>query len=315
MSKSSRRSGRRVPPSGPPAGRPTPSSAGAPSPAGATGAADRSGPRPSTSPTGTPRVGRRERPRYARQSFFERFRSLIVGGVVVALVGLVGAFLFLGASQPAYACTTEWAPDPTPTPGAGSSPRLGYVQPDQGRLHGAESGQTFALCPPASGTHYNIQGRGPIRAGVYGPDDTSVAIPQGWLHNLEHGSLVVLYRCDDSTDACEETGQAAMRALYGSFPDSPICAIPPGTESPVFARFDEMAYPYAALVWGRVLPMESWDPDLILEFWQREGERTNPERAPGCPFPSDATPSPSPTASPTAEPSASPSGEPSPSAS
>jgi len=314
LSKSSRRSGRRVPPAGQAAGRPTPSGTGS-APSGSAG--DRPGPRPSTSPSGTPRVGRRERPRsYGRRSFFERYRTLIVGAVVVVLVGLVGAFVFLGASQPAYACTTEWVPDPTPTPGAGSSPRLGYVQPDQGRLHGAEPGQTYTLCPPASGTHYNIQGRGPIRAGVYGPDDTSVAIPQGWLHNLEHGALVVLYRCDDSTDACEESGQAAMRALYGSFPDSPICGIPPGTENPVFARFDDMAWPYAALVWGRVLPMESWDPDLILEFWQREGERTNPERAPGCPFPGDSpATSASPSASPSDASSPSPTASPSPSGS
>ena len=290
MSKSSRRSGRRSPAPGT-------------TPAGADATAR---PRPvtSTSPSGTARAGRRPRQRsYAQPSLLERFRTPIIGVVVVALIGLVGAFVFLGASQPAYACTTEWTPDPTPTPAPGSSPRLGYVQPDQGRQHGAESGQTYTLCPPASGTHINAVGRGPIRAGVYGPDDSGVAIPQGWIHNLEHGSLVVLYSCAQAPEACEEPAQAQMRQLYSSFPDSPVCGIPPGTENPVFARFDDMAWPYAALVWGRVLPLDSWNPDLILEFWQTEGERTNPERAPGCPFP---TASPTPGASPSGDASASP---------
>jgi len=291
LSKSSRRSGRRVPGPG--------------TTTSGTEAAGRSRPAASTSPVGTPRVGRRERSRsYGRQSVFERFRGAIIGVVVVALIGLVGAFVFIGASQPAYACTTEWVPDPTPTPGAGASPRLGYVQPDQGRQHGAQTGETYLLCPPASGTHINVAGRGPIRGGVYGPDDTAVAVPQGWIHNLEHGAIVILYRCDGSTDACEEAGQAQLRQLNSAFPDSPICGIPPGTESPVFARFDDMAWPYAALVWGRVLPLETWDPDLILEFWRTEGERTNPERAPGCPFPT-ATPPASPDPSESPAPSAS----------
>lgn len=228
----------------------------------------------------------------------ERYRTLLVGVVAVAVIGLVGAFVFLSATAPAYACTTQWVPDPTPSPAPGTSARLGYVQPDQGRAHGADQGQAYTLCPPASGTHRNIQGLGPIRAGVYGPDDG--ALPQGWIHNLEHGALVVLYRCDESTDACESSGQAAFRELNSTFPVSPICGIQPGNTGPVIARFDEMAWPYAALVWGRVLPLETWDKDLVLEFWRTEGERTNPERQPGCPFPTDSPApagSPSPSAS------------------
>jgi len=253
----------------------------------------------SSAPSGATRAGRRERVRaYDRPSFFERYRTAFVAVVTIAVIGLVGAFVFLSATAPAYACTTEWVPDPTPAPAPGTSARLGYVQPDQGRAHGAQQGQAYTLCPPASGTHINIQGLGPIRAGVYGPDDG--AAPQGWIHNLEHGALVVLYRCDGTTDACDDSGQAAFRELNSTFPISPVCGIAPGNTGPVIARFDQMAWPYAALVWGRVLPLEMWDKDLILEFWQTEGERTNPERQPGCPFPTDApaaTPSPSPSAS------------------
>jgi hypothetical protein len=199
-------------------------------------------------------------------------------------------------------------PEPTASPAPDATARLGYVQPDQGRAHGATQGETYTLCPPASGKHINVQGLGPIRPGVYGPDDG--AVPQGWIHNLEHGALVVLYRCDGSTDACDASGQAAFREFNSTFPVSPVCGIQPGNVGPVIARFDTMAWPYAALVWGRVLPLDSWDPDLVRRFWETEGERTNPERQPGCPFPTEPpaqSPTPAPSGSPAANPSPSPS--------
>ena len=46
----------------------------------------------------------------------------------------------------------------------------------------------------------------------------------------------------------------------------------------MFARFDDMATPYAALVWGRVMPLEKLDTEAILQFDQTYGERTNPEQ-------------------------------------
>jgi hypothetical protein len=281
LSKSSRRSGR-------PGNRPVV----APGQVAATPTAPAQ-PR-SSGPSGAARAGRRDRVRvYDRPSLFERYRTALVGVVTVAVIGLVGAFVFLSATAPAYACTTEWVPDPTPSPAPGASARLGYVQPDQGRAHGADQGQAYTHCPPASGTHRNIQGLGPIRPGVYGPEDG--ALPQGWIHNLEHGALVVLYNNELAPESAGADMQAAFRELNATFPVSPICGIAPGNTGPVIARFDDMAYPYAALVWGRVLPMEEWNKDLVLEFWQTEGERTNPERQPGCPFP---TSSPSPSASP-----------------
>jgi hypothetical protein len=105
---------------------------------------------------------------------------------------------------------------------------------------------------------------------VYGPDDA--VIPQQWLHNLEHGALVVLYR-DASVD------QAALQALFDAVPPSPVCGFEPGGTSPgpLVARFEEMAWPYAAFVWGRVLPLETLDQQAIIDFYATWGEKTNPE--------------------------------------
>ena len=67
----------------------------------------------------------------------------------------------------------------------------------------------------------------------------------------------------------------------------------------MIARFDDMATPYAALVWGRVLPLTEIDTAQILDFYAIWGEQTNPEKL--CEVPS---PAPSVGATPEASPSA-----------
>jgi hypothetical protein len=106
--------------------------------------------------------------------------------------------------------------------------------------------------------------------------------------------------------------------------------VPPHKLSPIIAPFNDMATPFAALVWDRVLPMDSWDPTLALKFYQTESERLDADGAfvappePQCPAPSKS-PAPSVSASPggsapasgslapSSAPSASPSPSPSPS--
>jgi hypothetical protein len=285
-------------------------------PAGTTPA---SAPRASTSPTGTPRVGRRERARAVRKvSFFERYRTLIVGVAVVALVGLVGFGLFSAATTPTFACSNIWEPTPTASPGPNASAQPGYSQPDMGNEHVAAGTKvTYTYCPPASGRHYNQSGAGPITARVYGPQDTIA--PTGWVHNLEHGGIVILYRTDG--EGATEAGQAALRELFDGYPPSPVCGFEPGTNGPVIAPFDDMTWPYAALVWGRVLPLDTLDGDAIVAFDQAFGERTNPEKfcepspAPSASASASASAAPSTSAAPSVSPSDAPSTAPSVSAS
>ncbi len=219
---------------------------------------------------------------------------MIIGLVAVVGIALIGGVIFLQTSAPAYACSTEWVPTPTATPAAGASPQPGYVEDDMGRKHvGTNDRVKYTYCPPASGSHYSASGQGPILSRLYGPDDT--ALPQGWIHNLEHGALVLLYRGDGA--GATPDGQAALRSLFETFPNSPVCNIEPGTSvGPIFARFDDMATPYAVLVWGRVLPLQTLDTAAILDFYRVWGEQTNPE--PQC-----AAPSPGAGASASPEPS------------
>lgn len=251
----------------------------------------------SSGPTGTARVGRRDRSRpAAKPSFLERYRSAIVAVAVIAVVGLAGIGIFAASTQPAYACSTEWVPNPTSEPGAGASAQPGYAQPDMGQGHVSNgTAITYTYCPPASGKHYNGTQTGPVSARVYGPEDA--VTPQGWIHNLEHGALVVLYRGD--SEGATEAGQAALRDFFDGYPPSPVCGFQPGTSvGPVFARFDEMTTPFTAMVWGRVLPLDSFDTEAILELDRAYGERTNPESF--CERPSASPEGSEPAASPAA---------------
>src|SRR4029078_8953344 len=101
----------------------------------------------------------------------------------------IGLFGLTAPTSPAYACATIDTPLPT------VSGELGQVEPDQGNQHVSVGDKvTYPICPPASGKHINNTPRGPITAQFSGPDDQ--AVPNGWIHNLEHGGLVLLYSCD-----------------------------------------------------------------------------------------------------------------------
>ncbi|MES2209239.1 MAG: DUF3105 domain-containing protein [Chloroflexota bacterium] len=254
------------------------------------------------------RPGRTARALPQRSFLARNRRRLLWAFAGIALVGMAG-LAFLNATSPTYACTTQWSPAPTSTPGPDATQRLGYVQTDLGRDHPAlGSFVRYALCPPASGNHYNASGEGPIRPGVYGPEDQ--ATPQGWIHNLEHGGLVLLYRCAEGDTACTDSGQAALKQYNASFPDSPLCQTPRGAVGPVVARFDQMNWPYAALLWGLVLPLDSLDIDQVNAFFAQQGDRTSPEKC----QPPAPTPAPTDTTAPSASPTSAPTDSPTPSA-
>ncbi|MBI5494105.1 MAG: DUF3105 domain-containing protein [Deltaproteobacteria bacterium] len=68
----------------------------------------------------------------------------------------------------------------------------------------------YAHNPPASGPHYPSWGR-------YGVHATVLERPY-WVHNVEHGAVVLLYRPDAPADAVDE-----LRAAYDDIPLDPTC--------------------------------------------------------------------------------------------
>jgi hypothetical protein len=248
--------------------------------------------------TSRPAASGRPRRSLYQPSFYQRHRTALLSLGVVAILAVIGGFFFFSATAAAYTCTTISQPEPSGTPLPNGSPApLGQSQPDMGNLHiSIGSSQRYSYCPPASGPHYNNPGvDGPIPAKYYGPD--AGVRPQNWIHNLEHGAVVVLYNCN--MGACTDSSLAALQQIPVNFPDSPVCGIKAGVLAPVVARFDTMPEPYVALVWNRLMYMTTLDRDQIIKFYETEGETTNPE--PQCARPS-------PSAAPSAGPSSAPSG-------
>jgi hypothetical protein len=260
---------------------------------------------PSHSADGSPRAGRRARTPEVERSFFEKHRSQIFGFGIIAVIVLISAFVFIGATQPAYACSTEIDPAsaaPTPAPGASATPALGQFVDDMGRTHVAVGTSVrYTFCPPASGSHYNAAGIAPVQPKYY-PQDDAIP-PEQWVHNLEHGALVVLYNCTDG--GCDTADQSTLQQLVTNFPASPVCKIPAGVISPVVTRFDTMKAPFAAVVWDHVLFQQKLDVNQILAFFNQYGDRSNPEdlycnpNASPSPSASGSGAAPSPTSPPT----------------
>ncbi len=252
--------------------------------------------RQSTSPTGTPRAGRRQTSRYRQPepTLMQKLRTPALVLIVIAAIGLIAVFAVTTATSPAYACTTI---DTVQAPVAGE---LGQVQTDQGNQHVATGDKvTYPVCPPASGKHINNPPRGPIPARFYGPNDD--AVPNGWVHNLEHGGLVVLYSCDKG--ACDAATQDQLRSLVTGLPASAVCKTPAGVVSPVVAHFEQMPTRFAALVWDRVLYMDTLDVQKVYDFYTQYAEKVVDGRFVAPPEPQCAVPSPS--AAPSGAPAAS----------
>lgn len=136
--------------------------------------------------------------------------------------------------------------------------------PDQGRVHetNPNASLTYGYCPPASGPHYNKPPQGPLPRAFYGPDQEKR--PGGWVHNLEHGFMVVAYSCKDGCPPAQELD--AVRQWWESQPSTPgaqACQIP---NKILVVRFDQMATKYALLGWDRVQLLPAWDAQSATDF-------------------------------------------------
>ena len=249
--------------------------------------------------TARPRAGRRDRVRLQRQPTLPRALPdlLIVTVVGVAVVAIAVGLVFIGATAAGLRLLEHLQP----VADAAGRARLEHPPRLRRGGHGPQPLVSVAAEVPVlpAGLRQPLQRGGtlgPIPPRVYKPDDK--VGPPNWIHNLEHGAIVILYR-HDSPGATTD-GQQAFQTFFDAFPASPICKIPPTALSPVIARFDHMPHPYAALVWDRVLYLDTWDPDLVLRFYtpSRSGStRTAPSsrRPRTCPaaLPESASPSPS----------------------
>ena len=237
----------------------------------------------------------------------ERFRAPLLAGFIIVGLAVIGYFFFASAASRAYSCASQLTPppgsasspapdSPTPTgqtqspaasptaaptsprataspgasPTASPSPgdRLGFVTRDLGRLHVRTGPNRYEYCPPASGPHYNESGRGPLRRNFYGPG--SEQDPGGWIHNLEHGYVVVLYSCGQNGNDCPSTSELdALRRFYETAPQTEgatRCRVP---NKVLVARFDLMSTRFALLAWDRALLANTFNMEQARQFAQQ----------------------------------------------
>jgi hypothetical protein len=152
---------------------------------------------------------------------------------------------------------------------------------DEGRSHAATTNQLcYESNPPASGPHYSQTNVSPVAPGFY---DEALATER-WVHNLEHGTIVLLYDCGGE---CSDTLKDDLRALFDAVPESarfgekkmvitryaPPHA--PCNKTPTFPA----SGPFMAIGWGVQRSFDSLDTDGILAFYARHVDQ-GPEDEP-----------------------------------
>jgi hypothetical protein len=131
--------------------------------------------------------------------------------------------------------------------------------PSEPGLHFAQGAELrWNSNPPATGPHYN----------VWAPWSQSFdrPVPRGnYVHNLEHGGVVLLYRCD-SKSACPDLA-AGLQQVAQMLVRDPLCLLP------IQARYLISPDPLlpsdiqiAAAVWGQTYRASCLDPSSLLAF-------------------------------------------------
>lgn len=184
---------------------------------------------------------KRTRPRYAHVMKRRLQTQGQWGGIVLAViaVAVAGVVWVIAVSSRA------------PVQALGASPTIGERVPDEGYDHvPAGAPITYRAHPPASGPHYPT----PAPTGVY-PDGLA---PGYWVHSLEHGYVVLVYKPPVSADV-----MAAFQQMVRNFPSSRF-----GNIKLVIAPYSDMPHPFAVLSWDWRLFLDTFDRNKILEFYR-----------------------------------------------
>jgi hypothetical protein len=159
------------------------------------------------------------------------------------------------ASRPAWAvlalaallpgCGGSSPADPGPTP---STP--GVAVPNEGWAHVPEGSPTsYANNPPASGPHYPVW----LRYAEY----TQVIARGYWVHNLEHGAVVFLYRPDAPGNVIPE-----ITAAFRTLPSDPLC----GHQRALLVPDPDLPWPAAVVAANFVLRADNTSAMVIHDF-------------------------------------------------
>ena len=115
----------------------------------------------------------------------------------------------------------------------------------------------YHTLPPSSGDHY------PFWAAYMTYDQP---VPEGyWVHNLEHGSIVLTYNCGEA--GCADDIAAAQQ-MIDQFPDDPTCdQQQTGVAHRLLMTLDpRLDVRFAASAWGWTLRANCFDKTAFMAF-------------------------------------------------
>lgn len=141
--------------------------------------------------------------------------------------------------------------------------------PNEGNDHVPVGQQvSYQANPPASGPHWSALGIAPVAAGVYEP----ALEEEQWVHNLEHGYVVLLFDCHGT---CPPGLANDLQALFDATPPSEVF----GNTKLVITAYDGLPFSFTVVVWDWQLHLEALDQEAVLTFYSEHVDR-GPEAIP-----------------------------------
>jgi hypothetical protein len=172
-----------------------------------------------------------------------RNRNIVIAVFAVLIIGGSG-LLYLLVNPPSILAG----------PTAPTVHTAAYAVPDYGHQHVTQGAPlTNKHQPPSSGDHYPT----PLPAGTY----PTAQPPGNWVHSLEHGYIVVVYRCSGAE--CADLNSQA-KTIMATLPKDPKYNEVKFIATP----FQTMAPKVAVLAWAKEQDMDSLDQGLIAAFYK-----------------------------------------------
>ncbi len=139
----------------------------------------------------------------------------------------------------------------------------GRKMPDRGRQH-IETGTAipYQEYPPTSGSHWPVV----AKWGVY-PEPVPEEV---FVHNLEHGGVVLLYKC---ATPCREVVRQ-LQEIFDALPKSKF-----GHVKVLISPSTRIKSGFALLAWTRLDEFDTLDRERVLRFvraWQDKGPEDVP---------------------------------------
>ena len=116
---------------------------------------------------------------------------------------------------------------------------------------------TYNTDPPTSGAHYSRAGYAPTKWGFY---DQPLP-PEVWLHNAEHGGVIVLYSSPADADTVHNF-------IVHAPPDPEF-----GEVKIVGTQYPMPGHRFALVAWGWLQFMDPWDEGAAQRFYSAHVDR------------------------------------------